>query len=92
MLCQMERIARFQNLQSQISDLKSLAESCSRQLRGFAESLQNSDISGQRYLTDATRQAEHRSVRRADFDQKLNELVRRGRAGRSDQGEQAPPS
>src|SRR5688572_17637700 len=35
-----------EHLQSQISDLKSLAESCSRQLRGWADSLQNSDIRG----------------------------------------------
>jgi hypothetical protein len=35
--------------------LKSLAESCSRQLRGWADSLQNSDIKGQRHLTEKSR-------------------------------------
>ena len=44
------------NLKSQISDLISLAESCSRQLHGWAESLQNSDIPGQRHLNDVTRE------------------------------------
>lgn len=43
------------DLKSQISDLKSIAESCSRQLRGWADSLQNSDIKGQRHLTDKSR-------------------------------------
>jgi four helix bundle protein len=45
------------NLKSQISDLKSLAESCSRQIRAWADSLQSSDIRGQRHLNDATRSA-----------------------------------
>jgi len=49
------------DLRSQISNLKSLAESCSRQLRARADSLQNSDIRGQRHLT-------HRS--RLDYDGK----------------------
>ena len=44
-----------ESLQYQISTLKSLAESCSRQLRGWADSLQNSDIKGQRHLTEKSR-------------------------------------
>jgi four helix bundle protein len=43
------------SLRSQISDLRSIAESCSRQLRGWADSLQNSDIKGQRHLTEKSR-------------------------------------
>ena len=43
------------HLQSQISDLKSLAESCSRQIRAWADHLQNSDIQGPRHLNDKTR-------------------------------------
>lgn len=43
------------DLKSQISDLKSQAESCSRQLRAWADSLQNSDIRGQRHLNDRVR-------------------------------------
>jgi four helix bundle protein len=44
------------HLKSQISDLKLLAESCSKQLHGWAESLQNSEIKGQRHLNDITRE------------------------------------
>ncbi len=50
-----DRLPELQNLKSQISNLKSLAESCSRQLRGWADSLQNSDIKGQRHLNEAAR-------------------------------------
>ena len=42
-------------LKSEISNLKSLAESCSRQLRAWADSLQNSDITGPRHLNDQSR-------------------------------------
>ncbi len=41
---------------SQISRLGSVAASCSRQLRGWADSLQNSDIKGPRHLNQASRE------------------------------------
>lgn len=56
------------DLKSQISDLKSIAESCSRQLRGWADSLQNSEIKGQRHLTDKSRREDERKKRAAAFD------------------------
>ena len=40
----------------EIDEIKSLATSCARQLRGWADSLQNSEIKGQRHLNRATRQ------------------------------------
>jgi len=43
------------HLKSEISDLKNLAESCSRQIRGWADSLQNTTIKGQRHLNDQSR-------------------------------------
>lgn len=43
------------DLKSQISDLRLLAESCSRQLRAWADSLQNSDIAGPRHLNEKSR-------------------------------------
>lgn len=43
-------------LQPQITTLQASAENCARQLRGWADSLQNSEIKGQRHLTDAERQ------------------------------------
>ncbi|HXA80873.1 MAG TPA: four helix bundle protein [Opitutaceae bacterium] len=44
-----------QNLKSQISNLKSCSESCSRQLRAWAGSLQNSSIAGHRHLNATPR-------------------------------------
>jgi four helix bundle protein len=52
MLCLLDRLPAFSDLKSEISNLRSLAEGISRQLRGWADSLQNSKITGQRYLTD----------------------------------------
>ena len=59
------------DLKSQISNLKSLAESCSRQLRGWADSLQNSDIKGQRHLNDSVRRRDDQRKRSVAFEEKL---------------------
>jgi four helix bundle protein len=58
MLCLFERMSAFGNLKSEISNLKSLAEGVSRQLRGWADSLQESPIRGQRYLNQKTRRVD----------------------------------
>jgi four helix bundle protein len=55
MLRLLTRRPYLSDLASEISDLSSLAESCSRQLRAWAASLQNSEISGPRHLNDKTR-------------------------------------
>src|SRR5688572_29614265 len=55
MLFLLHRRPRWTNFKSQISNLKSLAESCSRQLRAWADSLQNSDIKGPRHLNNKLR-------------------------------------
>ena len=60
-----------EDLKSQISDLKSLAENCSRQLRGWADSLQNSEIKGQRHLNERTRAQDDQKRRAAALQKKL---------------------
>jgi four helix bundle protein len=50
----MDRMACFKSLKLEIADLKSLAESCSRQLRAWADSLQNSTIKGVKFLNRET--------------------------------------
>ena len=62
------------DVKSQISNLKSLAESCSRQLCGWADSLQNSDIQGQRHLTDKARRISHARAEREEFLQRLQRI------------------
>jgi len=65
------RRVRPENIKSQLSKLISLAESCSRQLRGWADSLQNSDIKGQRHLNDKSRQADDQKKRASAFQIEL---------------------
>lgn len=72
-----DRLTYFEHLKSEISNLRSLAESISRQLRGWADSLQNSQIKGQRYLTQASR-AEHELKVRADAFWPKLDAIRRG--------------
>jgi four helix bundle protein len=69
--------SEISNLKSQISDLIPRCESISRQIRGWADSLQNGDIMGQRHMNDASRSAYDQLRRAKDFTEKL----RRIRAG-----------
>lgn len=55
MLCLFECRPALRDFKSQVSNLKSLAESCSRQLRAWADSLQNSEIAGPRHLNNRSR-------------------------------------
>ena len=75
MLCLKERRAGKANwpaaLKSQISKVKSLAESCSRQLRGWADSLQNSPLQGQRHITDKSRREDEQRKRAAACQKRL---------------------
>jgi four helix bundle protein len=59
------------NFKSEISNLKSTAENCSRQLRGWADSLQNPEIKGQRHLNDRVRREQDQKQRAAAFEKKL---------------------
>jgi four helix bundle protein len=71
MLCLLERIQRFAHLKSQISNLKSTAESCSRQLRAWAGKLQDSPIEGQRRLTAAGRRETEQRQKAEEFTKML---------------------
>lgn len=66
-LAVMSRMPALANLKSQIADLRSRVESISRQLRGWADSLQNTDIKGQRYLTDKSRAGYEQDKRAGAF-------------------------
>jgi len=70
-----ERMGGFDDLKSQISDLKSKAESISRQLRGWLASLQDTDIEGQRYLNHAARRSYERKKDAEDFMRGLKKIA-----------------
>ena len=82
MLIFFERRPALQDFQSQISNLKFQAESCSRQLRAWADSLQNSPIKGQRHLNNAERNR-HEQRKKADaFVEKINNALPIGHPAR----------
>lgn len=74
MLCLLDRLPAFTDFKSEISKLKSQVEGIARQLRGWADSLQNSEIKGQRYLTDRTRDAEQGKRDREEFVKELRQI------------------
>lgn len=63
----LERMEPFNHLKSKTSDMKSLARSISRQLGGWALSLQESDIKGTRHLTEQSKNAYHQRDRAQVF-------------------------
>ena len=67
------------HLKSEISNLKSLAESCSRQIRAWADSLQNTGIKGQRHLNDQSRTAYQQNQRAAAFQRRIAQSLHEAR-------------
>jgi four helix bundle protein len=74
MLCLMEKLDRFTHLKSQISNLKSLIENISRQIRGWADHLQNTEIRGQRHLNKQSRSTFEKFKRADSFLSKLKSI------------------
>ena len=64
-----------EHLKSEISDLKTLAESCSRQIRAWADSLQNSEIKGQRHLNTQTRGLYQQKKRATEFHRRIKKTL-----------------
>jgi four helix bundle protein len=87
MLCLLEHLPAFCNLKSEISNLKSKAESISRQLRAWSDSMQNSGIKGQRYLTDKTRRADQSAREREEFLKELRQIQNENISKARPQGE-----
>lgn len=71
------------DLKFEISNLISLAESCSRQIRAWAESLQNSDIKGQRHLNEQTRREYDAKARASAFQRHIQEPAETAEAVRT---------
>lgn len=76
MLCLIEDIPEFAGLKSEISNLKLKAEGISRQLRAWADKLQNTEIKGQRYLDEKTRKREKALQDRQEFLRELDQFRR----------------
>jgi len=72
MLCLLDRIPIFRTLNKETALLKKKAESCSRQLKAWALSLQNSDFKGERHVNQKVKRATEAAREREEF---LNELA-----------------
>ena len=74
-LCVTERIPAFAHLRPGIAELKSAAESISRQLRAWAQTLQDSALPGQRYLTGRSKLQYEQRKRGDAFLEELRKLT-----------------
>ncbi len=74
MCCLLFKIPEFAELSYQTRKIHSKAESCSRQLKAWIESLQNSDFRGERYVTEKLKRSETATRERQEFLQELLEI------------------
>lgn len=82
MLCRLDRIPAFRGLK-ETKPLKSKAESCSRQLKAWAQSLQNSDFKGERHVNAKTKRAAQAAKEREEFLNELAEIRAKAKAATS---------
>ena len=78
MLCLLEHIPAFRALNNEIGDLKKRAESCSRQLKAWSQSLQNSSFRGERHVNQRTKRVDQAAREREEFLKELAEIRAKG--------------
>jgi four helix bundle protein len=83
MLCLLERLPWFKDLTEETSALKIKAESCSRQLKAWTQSLQNSEHKGERYVTEKLKQSDQATREREEFLKELLEIRKKDAALRN---------
>jgi four helix bundle protein len=83
MCCLVDRLPNFAGLTSDISTVKSKAESCSKQLKAWAESLQNSGYKGERYVTEKLKRSDQAAREREEFLKELSEIRKQDNASRN---------
>src|SRR5271169_4102626 len=74
MLCLLQGMLPFRNLESEIRNLRTKTESISRQLGAWARSLQDSDSKGRRYVNEKVRRHAETKHRRDEFLQELEHI------------------
>jgi four helix bundle protein len=83
MLCLLNRLPWFSQLSDEIGTLKIKAENCSRQLKAWMQSLQNSDFKGERYVTEKLKRSDRSTREREEFLKELLEIRKKDDASRN---------
>jgi len=78
-----DNLPSFAALKSDTASVKSKAESCSKQLKAWAESLQNSDYKGERYVTEKLKRSDQATREREEFLKELLEIRKKDAASRN---------
>jgi four helix bundle protein len=78
MTCLLDRMPAFNELAADLASIKAKAESCSRQLKAWAQSLQDSDMKGERHVNEKTRRADQAAREREEFLRELAEIRSKG--------------
>ena len=74
MLYLLEGMTPFRNLEAEMRNLRGRTDSISKQLGGWAGSLQDSGFKGRRYVNAKTRRAEEKARDRQEFLQRLEAI------------------
>ena len=83
MLCLIERLPALRELAGELREVKSKAESCSRQLKAWALSLQNSDFKGERHVNAKSKRRDQAAREREEFLNELAEIRAKAKAATS---------
>ncbi len=78
MLCLLNRLTTFQSLDTEINSVKVKAESCSRQLKAWVQSIQDSSFKDERHVNARTKRHDQEALERNEFMKELSEIRARG--------------
>lgn len=84
MICLIERLPSVSESAADLRKIKSKAESCSRQLKAWAQSLQNSDFKGERHVNMKTKRAAQAAKERQEFLDDLAEIRAKAKGASSE--------
>ena len=80
MLCLLEHLPWSGNLIGEVRAVKLKAESCSRPLKAWIQSLQDSDLKGERYVNEKTKRTDEAVRQREEFLAELDAIKNAPRA------------
>ncbi|HSS21483.1 MAG TPA: four helix bundle protein [Pyrinomonadaceae bacterium] len=78
MCCLLERLPDFAESKSDIREVTATAESCSKQVKAWAESIQNSEYKGERHVNQRLKRSNQTAREREEFLKELVEIRNSG--------------